>query len=481
MSDAAAVKRAPRSKAEQRAETLEQILDAAEYLFAENGLAGVTLRDVAQRVGVHTTLMHYYFKNKQSLFEQVFARRAGVTSGRRMEALDRYEAEAGDRPTVEGALHAFLDTDLDLYIEGGEPWKNYGAFGARISNTPEGAELMDEHFDPVVLRLMSILKRALPDCPEADVFWGYHFVTGALMNTLARTGRIDRLSGGLCRSDDYEAVKARMAAFMAAGFTHLDQRRPERGPEPEAGTSNTCGGIGGAYSPTFQFQAWPPCARRRHTTASLSANMPGSRCVDGSLRRRESRALEAWGHASAALRGRRHRRRGQAHVPVPGEVPCGATAADHRLVQLEHAGLRIVGDLRRRPDREVGVVIAPGRPVRRAGGLRTTGLGEAGPVADHLRRQAPLLRRVADLGPERGRWRSSVPNTNGQLRWRGRRAARPRPPPGYPWSQQVQVGRLHRAAVCAADQPLGRPAIEGVTRRLQHALARVGARGGACR
>ena len=38
------------------------------------------------------------------------------------------------------------------------------------------------------------------------------------MNTLARTGRIDRLSGGRCRSDDFEAVKQRMARFMAAGF-----------------------------------------------------------------------------------------------------------------------------------------------------------------------------------------------------------------------------------------------------------------------
>ena len=214
-------KRVRRSKAEQRAETLEQILDAAEYLFSKHGLHGVTLRDVAQRVGVHTTLMHYYFDDKRSLFEAVFARRAGVTSARRMQAMARYEAEAGDHPTVEGALHAFLDTDLDLYLEGGEGWMNYGTFGARVSNTPEGAELMDVHFDPVVLRLVSILKRALPDTPEADIFWGYHFVTGSLMNTLARTGRIDRLSGSVCRSDDFPAVRERLAKFMAAGFLAL--------------------------------------------------------------------------------------------------------------------------------------------------------------------------------------------------------------------------------------------------------------------
>lgn len=214
-------KRPRRKKAEQRAESIEQILDAAEYLFSRNGLHGVTLRDVAKRVDVHTTLVNYYFKDKQSLFEAVFARRAGVTSDRRMAALEQYEAEAGDAPTVEGALHAFLDTDLDLYYEGGENWMNYGTFGARVSNTPEGAALMDVYFDPVVLKLVSILKRALPQHSEQDIFWGYHFVTGALMNTLARTGRIDRLSGGLCRSDDFPAVKQRIARFMAAGFLAL--------------------------------------------------------------------------------------------------------------------------------------------------------------------------------------------------------------------------------------------------------------------
>jgi len=213
-----------RSKAQQRAESLEQILDAAEYLFSKHGLDGVTLRDVAQRVGIHTTLLHYYFKDKRNLFEAVFARRASVTSDRRIAALEQYEIEAKDHPTVEGALHAFLDTDLDLYYEGGEAWMNYGAFGARVSNTPEGAALMDVYFDPVVLKLVSILKRALPDYPDEDIFWGYHFVTGALMNTLARTGRIDRLSGGLCHSDDFPAVKKRMANFMAAGFMTLRNR-----------------------------------------------------------------------------------------------------------------------------------------------------------------------------------------------------------------------------------------------------------------
>ena len=216
-------KKPARTKAEQRAATLEQIMDAAEFLFSKHGLYGVTLRDVALKVGVHTSLMHYYFEDKLALFKAVFARRAEVTSERRMKALDQYEKDARGKPTVAGALHAFLDTDFDLYMSGGEGWTNYGAFGSQLSNTPEGAAMFDQYFDPVVLRLIGILRKALPEVSEEDVFWGYHFVTGSFMHSLSRSGRLDRLSGGLCKSGDLKAVKARMADFMTAGFLAMKE------------------------------------------------------------------------------------------------------------------------------------------------------------------------------------------------------------------------------------------------------------------
>jgi AcrR family transcriptional regulator len=217
------------TKAEQRAATMEQILDAAETLFSKHGLYGVTLKDVAKRVGVHHTLLNYYFKDKKKLFDAVFARRAVISSERRMKALKEYEAATGGKPTVEGALRAFLDCDLDLYIEGDAGWRNYAALGAQVANTPEwGAELMDKHFDPVVLQLIKLLKKALPGSSKEDIFWSYHFVSGALMLTLARTGRIDKLSGGVCRSEDFAAVKERMSSFMAGGFLAVYGQRVKK-------------------------------------------------------------------------------------------------------------------------------------------------------------------------------------------------------------------------------------------------------------
>ncbi len=225
LKDKKPARRKSSTKAEQRADMIEQILDAAEFLFSKHGLYGVTLKDVAKQVGVHHTLINYYFDDKKALFDKVFARRAEVTSERRMRMLEDYDTACAGQPTVEGALRAFLDTDLDLYIEGGDGWKNYAAMASQVANTPGwGAAMMDEHFDTVVLRLIGLLRKALPDCTEEDIFWGYHFVTGALVLTLARTGRIDKLSGGICRSDDFAAVKQRMSTFMAAGFLAICRR-----------------------------------------------------------------------------------------------------------------------------------------------------------------------------------------------------------------------------------------------------------------
>ena len=212
-------RRKPTTKADQRAATMEQIFDAAEELFSKRGLYGVTLKDVANEVGIHQSLLHYYFKDKKELFDLVIGRRAPITVERRLAALDAYETAAADTPTVEGALHAYLDSDLELFGAGDEGWRFYGQLGAQMSNTAEwGAALMDTHFDHVVLRLIDIIQKALPNATREDLFWSYHFVSGALMLTLGRTGRIDNLSGGLCKSDDFEAVRERMARFMAAGF-----------------------------------------------------------------------------------------------------------------------------------------------------------------------------------------------------------------------------------------------------------------------
>ncbi len=211
-------------KARVREESIARILDAAEHMFAEFGYHGVTLKDVAARVGVSSTLMHYHFKGKESIFEAVWARRAPLSARNRLEAMRRYAEEAGDNVTVEGALHAWIDTDLNLQIEDEEQWAAFGKIAAQANSAAGwGAEKMTKYFNPVVLALIDLLKKAMPDCDEEKIFWGYHFVSGAMTHNMARTGRLDELSHGLCSSSDFESIRKYMATFMAAGFKAICQ------------------------------------------------------------------------------------------------------------------------------------------------------------------------------------------------------------------------------------------------------------------
>ena len=211
-------------KARVREASIERILDAAEQLFAEFGYHGVTLKDVAARVGVSSTLIHYHFSGKESLFEAVWSRKAPISARNRLEAMRRYAAEVGPDVTVEGALHAWIDTDLDLQIQEPEQWVAFGKITAQANSAAGwGAEKMTNYFNPVVLALIDLLKKAMPGCDEETIFWGYHFVSGAMTHNWARSRRLDELSHGLCTSDDFVSIKRHMAKFMAAGFQAICQ------------------------------------------------------------------------------------------------------------------------------------------------------------------------------------------------------------------------------------------------------------------
>ncbi|MFT5749964.1 MAG: TetR/AcrR family transcriptional regulator [Ancylomarina sp.] len=53
-------------------ETQENILIAARQIFATKGYAGARMQEIADNAGINKALLHYYYKNKDKLFEQIF-------------------------------------------------------------------------------------------------------------------------------------------------------------------------------------------------------------------------------------------------------------------------------------------------------------------------------------------------------------------------------------------------------------------------
>ena len=202
------------------ASTRERILDAAELLFAEKGFHAVSVRDITRAAGVDVALVNYHFGGKQLLFESVFMRRAEVLNLERLRQLEVVIDRAYPKaPSVESIIDAFTHPLLDRSSRGSAGWKAWFAIIAQVNNSKDlGGVIMTRYFDPVVQAFIRALQQAMPGCDKRDIYWSYHFLSGALTLTFAETERIDNLSQGVCRSSDLASVHERLVPFISAGF-----------------------------------------------------------------------------------------------------------------------------------------------------------------------------------------------------------------------------------------------------------------------
>jgi TetR/AcrR family transcriptional regulator len=56
----------------QDSSTEEKILNAAIRVFQKKGMAGSRMQEIADEANINKAMLHYYFRNKQRLFEAVF-------------------------------------------------------------------------------------------------------------------------------------------------------------------------------------------------------------------------------------------------------------------------------------------------------------------------------------------------------------------------------------------------------------------------
>jgi TetR/AcrR family transcriptional regulator len=58
-------------------QTEEKIFDAATDVFIEKGMDGARMQDIADRAGINKSLLHYYYRTKDHLFNAVYEMIAG--------------------------------------------------------------------------------------------------------------------------------------------------------------------------------------------------------------------------------------------------------------------------------------------------------------------------------------------------------------------------------------------------------------------
>ena len=198
--------------------TREKILDAAEMLFAEDGLHAVSVRQIAAAAGVPIGLITYHFGTKEGLYRAVFERRSPTIVEQRLAGLRIAEDDPDTGRRLELIVKALVLPMVRLRLLDEE--SRFGRLMAREASDPNAFErgIIPQMFDPVAQEVVAALSRALPDRSKTQIYWGYQFMLGSLVFLMSDTGRIERLSGGLCRSQDAETVSRYLVPFLTAAL-----------------------------------------------------------------------------------------------------------------------------------------------------------------------------------------------------------------------------------------------------------------------
>ncbi len=195
------------------------ILEAAERCFAESGFDGVSLRTITEVAGVDLALVNYHFGNKENLLREVVGRRAKIVHEDRVRALEMARQEAGAySPSIEAIITAFLEPLLRRLRNGDPGWRCYANLISQLDVLPQFTSLTSDVLDPTALHFINALRLALPKASMQSIYWGYMFLIGSMVQVISATGRIERLSGGLCRSDDIEDALRKLTPFVSAGL-----------------------------------------------------------------------------------------------------------------------------------------------------------------------------------------------------------------------------------------------------------------------
>lgn len=92
-----------------RQETIEEVLDVAAALMREQGVAGLSIGEVARRMGIRPPSLYVYFDSKNALYDAMFA------DGNRklLERLDSLKLPGKPRVAIRQWMKAFTDFGLE--------------------------------------------------------------------------------------------------------------------------------------------------------------------------------------------------------------------------------------------------------------------------------------------------------------------------------------------------------------------------------
>jgi AcrR family transcriptional regulator len=122
---------------EHNAARIDEFLSTALDLFAERNFASVTIKDIAQTLGVNTALIYYYFDSKTDLFRATIEH-AVARAFENVRALDNKSADPATIIAAWLANHVNKYAEIHRFVKIALDFRGAHEGNPEISNTIEG-------------------------------------------------------------------------------------------------------------------------------------------------------------------------------------------------------------------------------------------------------------------------------------------------------------------------------------------------------
>jgi AcrR family transcriptional regulator len=201
------------------------ILDAAAEIFAELEFHGTSMRMVAERAGVAQSLIHYHYKTKEQLFEEVFERHIGRVNDERLKLLKQFLAS--DQPHADTDLEKLLliivKPWVDVTRDADRPTREFARYIIRSAYHQDewSLKLAGDHFVELRQLVVQAFLKLFPAFDEGDCLQAYYLTLSMFFMPLTAPDRLSTLSGKKSPVFEPDSLLEVGIRFAAAGIRSI--------------------------------------------------------------------------------------------------------------------------------------------------------------------------------------------------------------------------------------------------------------------
>ena len=202
-----------------RRTTRKTILDTAERLLAEEGMA-VSLRRIMSEARVNIAAIHYHFGDRQALIDALVDRRLGTVNGARLKRLAEAR-QRSDPARLEDIVQAFMGPSVEASLSADSGWQHFSRFLVWLVNDPQTTSrtLLKNVYGELHPRFQAAFRNRLPHLSATDFHWRYHSMIAVMAAAVHNRDRLIRLSAGDCGSEGFSATMAALTPIAIAIWT----------------------------------------------------------------------------------------------------------------------------------------------------------------------------------------------------------------------------------------------------------------------